>query len=160
MKNNKKYTTDEESLEGFLVAEPSLDVYINELNDPYNDIFNLIKTSRKGIRFSIFEKIASIIPFTIEDWSKYLNLSERTIQRYKKNETSTFDPIQSEKIISLKILYDYGVEVFGNKEYFDDWLNSKNIALGNQAPKEFLDTSFGIEYIKNELTRIAHGVLA
>lgn len=159
MKNHKTYNTEDQSLEGFLVAEPNLDLYINDLNDPYDNIFNLIQTSRKGIRFSIFEKISAIIPFTLEEWSKFLNLSERTIQRYKKEESS-FDPIQSEKIISLKILYDYGVEVFGNKKYFDDWLNSPNISLNNQAPKDFLDTSFGINYIKDELTRIAHGVLA
>lgn len=161
MKKQKKYPdeTNNQNLEGFLVGEASIDFYASDLISPYNDTLNLIASARKGIKFSIFEKIASVIPFTLEEWSRILNLSERTIQRYKKD-ANTFEPIQSEKIISLKMLYDYGVEVFGNKEYFDDWLNSKNIALGNQAPKEFLDTSFGIEYIKNQLTRIAHGVLA
>ena len=50
--------------------------------------------------------------------------------------------------------------MFGNKDYFNTWLNSVNLALGSLKPKQLLDSYFGIELIKDELTRIEHGVLA
>ena len=81
------------------------------------------------------------------------------MQRYTK-ERKDFDPIQSEKILEVALVYKYGVEVFGNKEKFDIWLGAKNVALGNVAPKSLLDTTFGIGLLKDELTRIEHGILA
>ncbi len=58
------------------------------------------------------------------------------------------------------MLYQYGVEVFGDKENFDTWLKSKSISLGGRTPKDLLDTKFGIGMVKDELGRIEHGILA
>ena len=122
-------------------------------------ILSIIQRIRKGINFSIFTDIAQKIPFSLYEWSSFLHISERTMQRYQK-EKKSFDPIYSEKIIEITMLYNYGVEVFGNKENFDQWLQTQNVALGGNTPKDFLDSTFGIQLIKDELTRIEHGVLA
>lgn len=122
-------------------------------------ILTIIQRIRKGINFSIFSAIAQKIPFTMNEWSSFLHLSERTMQRYQK-EKKAFDPIYSEKIIEITMLYNYGIEVFGNKENFDKWLQTQNVALGGNTPKDFLDSTFGIQLIKDELTRIEYGVLA
>jgi putative toxin-antitoxin system antitoxin component (TIGR02293 family) len=114
---------------------------------------------RGGIEFDMFQNMISKFPFSIEEWSGFLHLSERTLQRYKK-ESKNFDSLQSEKIIQISMLYQRGVEVFGSQENFDAWLNSLNIALGNVKPKELLDNAFGIALLDEELTRIEHGVLA
>jgi putative toxin-antitoxin system antitoxin component (TIGR02293 family) len=98
-------------------------------------------------------------PFSLTEWANYLQLSERTIQRNQK-ENKTFQPIQSERIVEVSMLYKYGVEVFGNKDNFDTWLNTKSIALGGRIPKDLLDTKFGISMVKDELGRIEHGILA
>jgi putative toxin-antitoxin system antitoxin component (TIGR02293 family) len=58
------------------------------------------------------------------------------------------------------MLYYYGIEVFGGQERFNTWLTTKNTALGGIKPKDLLDSSFGIQMLKDELTRIEHGVLA
>ena len=68
--------------------------------------------------------------------------------------------MQSEKILELALLQKRGIEVFGNPDKFNLWIETVNIALGSVKPKELLDNSFGIELIKDELTRIEHGVLA
>ena len=86
-------------------------------------------------------------------------MSERTMQRYKK-EKKTFDPIYSEKILEVMLLYKLGINVFGNKEKFISWIETKNLALGGVKPKELLDNTFGISLLKDELTRIEHGILA
>lgn len=114
---------------------------------------------RAGISFTKFFQFAASSPFSINEWSGFLHISERTMQRYQK-EKKKFDPIQSEKILEIALLYKKGVEVFGNKAHFDAWLQMENIALGKQTPKSFFDSSFGINLLKDELTRIESGVLA
>ena len=138
-----------------------------EVNEPqvsygYTDdstVISIMAMIRSGVKYNHFNKIAQKIPFSISEWSSFLHISERTLQRYQA-ENKTFEPIQSEKIAQLTMLSNYGAEVFGSSTSFFTWLNSKSIALGGETPKSFLDNSFGIDYIKNELGRIQHGVLA
>ena len=58
------------------------------------------------------------------------------------------------------MLNKYGIEVFDDQDKFNVWLLTKNVALGGIKPKDLLDSSFGIQLLKDELTRIEHGVLA
>lgn len=60
----------------------------------------------------------------------------------------------------LNSLFNYGIEVFGNKDKFNAWLEIKNPALGNIKPKELLNNAAGIYLLKDELTRIEYGILA
>jgi len=124
-----------------------------------DDEVNLTFMVREGISFSYLTKLSNHIHFNIDDWASYLHLSERTIQRYKK-ENKTFDPIYSEKIIMIELLYKKGIEVFGDENKFYAWMDYKSIPLGGVKPKELLDTAFGINMIRDELGRIEHGILA
>ena len=128
-----------------------------ELNESF-DSNRLVTLVREGVQFSVFSKLLKRISFSLQEWSSFLHLSERTMQRYQK-ENKTFDISSSEKIIQITILYEFGVSVFGNKENFDSWLITKNVALGSK-PIELLDTVFGIEIINNELIKIEHGIFA
>lgn len=119
----------------------------------------LIKAIREGINYSFFDDMLKHIPFSFLEWSRYLNLSERTLQRYKK-ENKPFQASSAERILEIRLLYKYGIEVFEDNGNFDIWLNSKSIALGGVKPKDLLDTTFGINLVRDELTRIEHGVLA
>ena len=119
----------------------------------------IIDAVRTGISFKYFDNIVNNTPFSLGEWANYLQLSERTIQRNQKASKS-FQPLQSEKIVDLLMLYKYGVEVFGDKDNFNIWLSSKSVALGGRCPKELLDTKFGIDMVKHELGRIEHGILA
>lgn len=124
-----------------------------------NTVMAIIEMVRKGVLFSQFLQVAKNSPFQMNEWSAFLHLSERTMHRYE-SENKSFDPIQSEKIVQLTMLNNYGMEVFGDKEKFTAWLHAVNIALGGIMPKELLDNHFGIELVKDELTKIEHGVLA
>ncbi len=122
-------------------------------------IFHIIQAVRDGIDYNNFKKVVSKIPFNIEDWSYLLHLSLRTMQRYKK-ENQTFTPVHTEKILEITMLFNLGKEILGNEQKFNTWLETKNIAMGGIIPKDLLDNSFGINFIKDELLRIEHGVLA
>jgi len=123
------------------------------------DIIHLIHFARKGISYAHFQQLSRNTPFPNKEWSDILHISERTLQRYKK-EGLSFEPLQSERIIEIALLQRKGTEVFGTPEKFFIWLNSLNISLGNVLPRELLDNAFGIGLIKDELLRIEHGILA
>ncbi|MCX6226352.1 MAG: MbcA/ParS/Xre antitoxin family protein [Bacteroidia bacterium] len=123
------------------------------------DVLYLIRAVRTGIGYPRFAALAKAFPFSINDWSGFLHLSERTIQRYQK-EVKAFDPVSSERIIEITLLYKHAVEVFGSKKKLDVWLDIQNVALGGAKPKELLDSTFGLQLIRNELVRIEHGVLS
>ena len=133
--------------------------YITYRTADDSSVLALINTAREGIQYALFNSLLQKSPFTLNEWTKFLHLSERTMQRLK-SEKRVFDPVSSEKILELTMLYKLGHEVFGNKEKFSLWLNRNNVALGNKAPKELLDSSFGADLVKDELHRIEHGVLA
>ena len=120
---------------------------------------SLVEMVRNGVRFDAFDNFANKSPFSLNEWSCYLHISERTMQRYR-SEKRTFDPLQSEKIIEITLFYKKGVEVFGSAEKFDAWLETDNLALGKIKPKMLLDNSFGINILKDELTAIEYGILA
>lgn len=133
------------------------DISYNSIDD--KEVVMIMNLVRNGIAFAIFYRFAKDTPFSLGEWSLFLNMSERTMQRYKR-EKKTFDPIYSEKILQITLLYNLGIEVFGNREKFNTWLDTRNVALGGIKPKTLLDNSFGIGLLKDELTRIEHGVLA
>ncbi len=129
------------------------------LQNILEDEVELIKLARKGIDYKLFNDIVNKEVFGLEEWSTYLHLTVRTLQRYKK-ENKTFEPLQSERILEIARLQKRGEEVFGDKENFNTWMDSDIIALGGNKPKDFLDNSFGITLLNQELTRIEHGILA
>ncbi len=138
-----------------ILHEPGLTYYT--IAD--QDLFQLIQAIRDGIRFPVFEELLAQLPFTFNEWSGFLLLSDRTMQRYRK-ERKSFDQGSSEKILEVLLLYRYGVQVFVDRDKFNAWLTTINLALGSKMPMEFLDTSFGINLLKDELFRIEQGLLA
>lgn len=121
------------------------------------DAYKLIAITRDGLSYSVFVGVMKKTPFSLIEWSNFLNMSLRTMQRYQKKKKS-FDPIHAQRIVEINLLYNQGVEVFGEKEKFDAWLDIKNAALGGIKPKELMDNTFGIDVLKKELHAIEHGL--
>jgi len=140
------------------VTKAGQDVVLSYKAVDDKNVLAIIELIRHGISYKDFNKIVDDTPFSLAEWATYLQLSERTIQRNQK-EKKSFQPIQSERIVELKMLYQYGVEVFGDKDNFNTWLNARSVALGGMVPKDLLDTKFGISMVRDVLGRIEHGVL-
>jgi putative toxin-antitoxin system antitoxin component (TIGR02293 family) len=119
----------------------------------------LVYAIRKGIPYSMFELIAEQSPLTMEDWVDILDLSLKSMQRYKADDRD-FKPIHSEKILEMAEVTQLGLEVFGNMEKFKLWLNTPSMALGKMKPLELLGDSFGKDLVITELNRIEHGIFA
>ncbi len=77
------------------------DVSMDNVDD--NTILYVIREVRKGIAYNSFTNAVKNVPLTLKEWSDILDLSERTLQRYKKDKRA-FDTLQSEKIVQVTLL--------------------------------------------------------
>lgn len=119
----------------------------------------LVFAIRNGLPYAVFELIQLHSPFSLQDWADLLNISYKSIQRYKTQQ-SRFKPTQSEKIFEVAEVLEMGTEVFGDMEKLKLWLDTTNFALGNLKPVELLHDSYGKEMVLAELNRIEHGIFA
>ena len=118
--------------------------------------FDLITITREGIKKSTLKSLAGYLGITMDTISRLLHTSHRNIQR--KDEEELLDTLKTEKVLELAAFAQHGIEVIGSKEGFIEWLHSPLIALGNKAPVDFLDTSFGITMVTKILGRLEQGV--
>ena len=124
-----------------------------------NNKLLIVFTIRTVIPYSLFALIKDYTPFTFNDWAEYLNISGKSLTRYRQSD-KFFKPIHTEKIIELAEVTNLGLGVFGSENKFKMWLETPNFALGNQKPFELLKDSYGKEMVMGELTRIDQGILA
>lgn len=138
----------------FLSSEKDL-TYTDFLSNKMLMIFII----REGIPYSFFNLIQLYTPYSDQDWANFLEISAKSLQRYKQS-SKNFKPLQSEKIIEMAEVTNVGLDVFGNMERFKLWLDTPNFSLGNLKPIELLKDSYGKEMVIGELTRINYGILA
>lgn len=125
--------------------------------DYLNDRLLMVEVIKKGITYSLFEEIQKLSSLTSQEWATILNLSTRSLQRYKEQD-QLFKPIQSEKIMELGEIFILGNEVFGDADQFKRWLETPSFAIGNVRPADLLADSFGQQLVTDELNRIHYGI--
>lgn len=168
-KEQKQYSID------LLAIDKAIRVYVKEINKSsplkikseeitYSEFFEnkmlIIQAIRKGLPYKLFRKIKNITPFTEDDWSEYLNVSKKTLDRHSNEANYLFKPIHSEKIIELAEVTNFGNAVFDDTQQFYLWLNTPSYALGNLKPAELLKDSYGKDLVMAELNRIDQGIFA
>jgi len=112
----------------------------------------------KDFLYTDFKKIADKAPFTVGEWADILHISERTLHRYAKD-NSSFNGMQIERIFHIEKLIDLGNTMFG-KEGFKNWLIFKPFSLHLQKPIDMLNSYQGIQEVIDLLGRIQHGISA
>lgn len=122
------------------------------------DVISMINTSREGLTMKEVVDLSALMSIDLSELSQVLHLSLRTLQRYSMSKR--LDSDSSSKAIQLKILYNHGLDVFGDNLAFGLWLHSVLPALGGQRPLDYLDTPFGFQLIDQMLGRIEHGIFA
>jgi putative toxin-antitoxin system antitoxin component (TIGR02293 family) len=121
--------------------------------------YGLINFIRGGLPFDFFVGLGNRLNFSFREWARVLHLSERSLQRYQKSQKA-FDAMQSERIIEITMLSNYGKDIFGSDERWVEWLSMPNLALGGITPQSLLDSSMGIQLIKDELGRLEYGIVS
>jgi putative toxin-antitoxin system antitoxin component (TIGR02293 family) len=139
---------------------PAFATYKHQPAGPFN--FRALTSQYKigiiksGITKNQLEAIKSETDFDYRTLSTLLSVSRTTLIKKKGDEK--FDQPTSERILILAEFLSYGQEVFKSRERFNTWIKEPNMALGNKAPIELLDTVYGIEEVKIELGRREDGV--
>lgn len=122
------------------------------------DKFLIFRAVKRGVTNYLFQEIKANAPFDEKQWSHFLNLNIRTLQRYKSDKTHVFKPILSERIFELAEVVSLGNMVFDSREDFHNWLTTPSLALGKEEPINLLDNSYGIGLVIAELNRIEYGI--
>jgi len=60
----------------------------------------------------------------------------------------------------MKELIEKGIQVFGSKAKFMNWIDTENEALGGLTPDSILDSSLGSSIIYDLLMKIEKGALS
>lgn len=145
LKKQKPYKNEEEELPK--LSEPSFTM----------QPIHRLPAALKDFPYSKFKKVADKVPFTQNEWANILHLSERTLQRYAKDNKS-FEGIYVDRILHLDKLISEGLEAFSDTDTFYRWLKRKKNVLGSELSFESLYHTEGIQQVYDEIGRIQHGV--
>ncbi len=119
-----------------------------------------IRLIREGLPYAALEALSLKINIPIKQFLSFLQIPQTTYNK-KKRELSKLDGRDSEIILILNELVDYGLDVFnGESEKFLSWLNKENLSLGGVTPKSLFDSLTGIQEVKKCLDRIEYGNFA
>jgi putative toxin-antitoxin system antitoxin component (TIGR02293 family) len=130
-----------------------------QLKTALGNPFDLRAMAQKGLAFEVFASVMEEGGFGFKEWAGLVQLNERTLQRYRQ-ENTPLDPIYAERVLYIAQVLEHGKAVFGDQARFRQWLDTENTALGGQKPKALLDSVFGLDILKSELLRIEHGIFA
>jgi putative toxin-antitoxin system antitoxin component (TIGR02293 family) len=122
-----------------------------DLGSPYRIVFS----ARKGIRAKVFYDLADEIKMPEKELAHIINLSSRTIRNYK-NQNKFLDPVYSEHLLKLIVLFEKGERVFGNIDEFNYWLQ-KPFWNKKEAPLDWINTPGGVDLLMEELNKLAQG---
>jgi putative toxin-antitoxin system antitoxin component (TIGR02293 family) len=115
--------------------------------------------SVKDFSYNEFKKIADKTPFTQGEWAAMLMVSERTLQRYAKS-NSSFAPINAERFIQINHVINRGKKVFGSVEAFYEWIHDNPPMLEGDLSFNSLTSFDGIQKVLTQIGRIEHGILS
>lgn len=130
---------------------------VNEPGVPYKSL--KLMPQVKEFNYSEFKKIADKTPFTQNEWASILHLSQRTLQRYAKD-NSNFAPINAERALQIEKVLAQGKIAFGSAQNFYNWLKRNPSMLEGSLSIESLSSLDGIEMVLTQLGRIQHGLFA
>ena len=131
-----------------------------EVNDPQEAYKSVrLVPQLKDFNYTEFKKIADKAPFTLSEWSSILHLSERTLQRYAKN-NGNFAAINAERALQIEKVIKEGKLTFGNTQNFYAWLKRNPYMLEGQLSLDSLYSLDGIEKVLSQLGRIQQGLFA
>lgn len=129
---------------------------VSQVGRAINSDIDLIALSRKGLPKSVVYSLCEVLNISMDRLSELLHISHRTLQRKLDDDLLTVSI--TEQVFEIAEVVSEGITVFETLDNFRKWLHSTPYLFNGQKPLDFLDTSFGIQYIKNNLGRIAHGI--
>ncbi|MCE7073040.1 MULTISPECIES: antitoxin Xre-like helix-turn-helix domain-containing protein [Dyadobacter] len=117
--------------------------------------FAIVISARKGLQPKVFYDFAEAIKMPEKNLAALINLSSRTISNYKESQKK-LDPLYGEHLLKLIALFEKGEQIFGNVDEFNYWLQ-KPFWNSNEKPADWLGTGGGVDFLAEELDKLAQG---
>lgn len=115
---------------------------------------------REGVSYSAIEELAKRLLVPVREVLAIFDLPQTTFNK-KLRERAVMNGRDSELVLLLTELIDYGISVFNNEqEKFFRWMKKPNTSLGGVIPNELLGFVTGIQEVRNSLNRLEYGNLA
>lgn len=119
-----------------------------------------VEIFRKGLPYETLEVIGRKANLPVKQVLHYFGVAQTTYNK-KKRENDLLNVRDSEVVLVLSEVLDFGLEVFNNEmEKFHRWLKKPNLSLGGVAPESLFDSITGIQEVRNALNRVEYGNMA
>jgi putative toxin-antitoxin system antitoxin component (TIGR02293 family) len=110
---------------------------------------------REGLPYDMVDNILRKTCVSRKDLSSILHISTRQMNRYQHDDLLSAE--QSGFVYEFSRIYVRGLDIFGDQETFEKWLQRPQMALGMQVPISLLDTSEGFRLVNDVLSQIEYG---
>lgn len=126
----------------------------------WSNAMERLRIIRNGIPYGSLEVIGDRLNVSIKTILVIVGIPQTTYN-LKKNKHALLNSRESELLVMIIELLDYGIEVFNKEEEkFQRWLKKPNLSLGQDTPESLLDTLTGIQEVHFCLNRLEYGNLA
>lgn len=115
---------------------------------------------RKGIQIESIEEVGKRMNVPVKSVLDLMGMPQTTYN-FKKKQKALLDSHNTELLVMIIELLDFGKRVFNSEEdKFQRWLKKSNSSLGGIIPESLFDTITGVHEVRNCLNRIEFGNLA
>jgi putative toxin-antitoxin system antitoxin component (TIGR02293 family) len=126
----------------------------------YSNNLQKMEHIRRGMAVSVIENLSDEANIPVKRILQYLGMPQTTYNK-KKREGEALSVRDTELIIAIHDLLQYGLEVFNHQEdAFIRWLSRSNPSLAGYTPESLFDTLTGVREVHNTLQSLDFGNFA
>jgi putative toxin-antitoxin system antitoxin component (TIGR02293 family) len=119
-----------------------------------------VEIIRKGLPYESIDVLSRKLNRPLTSLLPLFDMPQTTYHKKKKAQL-LLSRRDTESVLGIMQVYDYGLEVFNHEEEkFRRWLSKPNASLGGLIPESLFDSLSGIQEVKNCLNRIEFGNFA
>jgi putative toxin-antitoxin system antitoxin component (TIGR02293 family) len=137
--------------------------YLSNSSQQYSyegGIMSKLSVIKQGLPYDAIEGLSARLHVPVKSVLQYFDLAQTTYNKKKRDE-ERMTRRETETLLFLNELVDYGLGVFNGEEVkFQRWLHKPNISLGGAIPEVLLDSITGIQEVHRCLERIEYGNVA
>lgn len=142
---------------GYFIPRIGLRAGMQLQGDP-NTSDNPVASDKNVLPFLEVKPIFHYLGYSQKEVAEMLDISLGTLFRLEKNENEALlGKLQSKMMWDIDEVIAKGVNFFGSKENFKNWLNTPNHALGGKEPKELLKDPYKVETVRNAIEGMSLG---
>lgn len=119
----------------------------------------MVKEIEKGFNVIALERVKSLFEVSMKELTSFLDISPKTISRYKKSKKKLSINI-SDHLYRMVQIFLLASSVLGDDRAAREWLQKPQIGLNNQIPLQLMRTELGSGEVEDLLGRIEYGVIS